>query len=167
VRIARVTLGRRAVWGSIAVAAGLLGTGATAHGLVNGDRHPPAARAAKVEALNEKLSLTITKIVGNTIYAKGTSTGAVKGTGAFYLTLTNATRAKAEMYGVSTHGKLRVGGAASYRVSGPVSEFKGNVTLLSGSGAYAHARSLGIAFKGKLNRQNFKASVELNGKWDY
>ncbi len=156
----------RALWGSIIFAAVLLGAGATANGRGNGHHRAPVAHAVKVEELNEKLKLTITKIKGNTIYAQGTSSGSIKGSGAFYLTLTNATRAKAEMYGGNSRGKLRVAGAATYRVSGPVSEFKGNVTTLSGSGIYAHARNLGLSFKGNLNRQTFEASLEVHGQWD-
>lgn len=152
--------------GLVISAALLAGTSATASGIPSVGVHVPTARMAKVEPLNETLSLNITKIKGNTIYASGHSTGTVSGTGVFYLTLVNASHAKAEMNGSNSKGSVHCAGAANYRVSGAVSYFSGTVTSFSGSHGYAHARNLGITFTGSLNRTTYEASVKLHGKWE-
>jgi hypothetical protein len=170
VRLGRGSGGKlapRALLGSITVAAALLGAGAaTADGVAGGRTPVSSAHVARVEALRETLTLSITKIKGNTIYAQGKSRGAINGTGVFYLTLINASHAKAEMTGNNSHGSVRAAGAAKYRVSGAVSYFSGTVTRFAGARGYAHARSLGISFEGKLNRSTFEASVKLHGRWD-
>ena len=52
-----------------------------------------------------------------------------------------------------THG--HVVGATGY--------FEGGITIIGGSGSYAHTSGTGLEFKGTLNRQSFRMTAELHG----
>jgi hypothetical protein len=128
--------------------------------------HGPPARGARVETLNLTLSLKISAIKGNTIYAHGRSTGTLVGSGSFNLTLLNASRATATFSGSSSHGGIAGSGVGHYRVSGALSYFTGSVTSLRGSGGYSGAKSLGISVHGTVNRQAFTVTIKIHGEWD-
>jgi hypothetical protein len=129
-------------------------------------QHGPSARAARIETINETLSLKISSIKGNTIYGHGSSKGAIAGTGSFNLTLQNASRATATFSGASSRGGFAGSGTGNYRVSGALSYFTGSVNSLRGNGGYAGAKTLGISVSGTVNRQTFTMTITLHGKWD-
>lgn len=128
--------------------------------------HSPPARGARVESINETLSLDISSIKGNTIYGHGRTSGAIAGSGSFDLTLQNASRATASFSGANSRGGVAGSGTGHYRVSGALSYFTGSVSSLRGSGGYSGAKSLGISVSGTINRQTFTMTVTMHGKWD-
>lgn len=125
-----------------------------------------AKQASSVHSLNERMSLKITSIKGNTIYARGPVSGSIPGNGSFNLTLKNASRASSVFSGGNSHGGVAGTGNGRYRVSGAVSYFSGSVNSFRGSGRYAHARSLGVSVSGTVNRQTFIVTMTLHGRWE-
>jgi hypothetical protein len=137
-------------------------------GATHGSRGTVQAQVARSEGVNQSIVLRVTKIQGSTIDAQGQSSKEpIDGNIAFYLTLSNASKAKATFTGSNSHGSVRGSGNASYHVAGGISYFSGTVSSLTGTGRYSHARSLGIKFSGTLNRQTFKVSMALHGSWSH
>jgi hypothetical protein len=128
--------------------------------------HRPSARGARVEDINETLSLNISSIKGNTIYAHGRSSGTIAGSGSFNLTLLNASRATAAFSGANSHGGVAGTGTGHYRVSGALSYFTGSVSSLRGSGGYSGAKPLAISVSGTVNRQTYTVTIAMHGKWE-
>jgi hypothetical protein len=124
------------------------------------------AHAARVESVDQTLALRVTKIQNTTIEAEGRSSNEpIIGTLKFDLTLVNASRGKANFVAGNSGGTIRGVGVSNYHASGSLAYFKGSITSLSGTGKYAHYRSLGFSFSGTLNRRVFRVSVTLVGKW--
>ncbi len=123
------------------------------------------AKAAKTETLNESFHLHLTKVKGSKIYAQGKGTGTVTGAATFDLTLVTASRATANFTGTNSGGSMTGVGTGSYRVSGSMSYFSGNVTSVHGSGHFAGVSNLGIKISGVVNRKTFEMSMTMSGKW--
>ncbi len=131
--------------------------------------HPVAgvrgAKAARTETLNESFHLHLTKVKGNKLYAEGKSTGTIVGAVTFDLTLVTASRATANFIGTNSSGSMTGVGTGSYRVSGSMSYFSGNVTSVHGSGRYGRVANLGIKISGTVNRKTFEMSMTMHGNW--
>jgi hypothetical protein len=136
------------------------GAGSREHAIVR-----RRARAAATETLNEQMRMHITSVKGKRISGEGSASGTVAGSVSFNLVLTTGSRGSAEFSGRNSHGTIEATGAASYRVSGPVSYYTGSVTSITGTGKYAHAHSLGLTFSGTLNRRTYEVIFQLHGKW--
>jgi hypothetical protein len=123
------------------------------------------ARIADVEAVKLKLSLEITSIKGNIIFAQGRVSGPkFNGSAYLHLNLINASRAQASFNAYNSHGSLSGTGSAPYRVSGTVSYFTGGNPSIRGTGKYAKTKSLGMKMSGSMNRRTLQIAVNLQGR---
>ncbi len=124
-----------------------------------------SAQAAKIESVNETVSMRVTKIQNTTINAEGrSSTGLIVGSLNFDLTLLNASHGKANFVAASSSGTVRGVGLSNYHASGATAYFKGTITSLVGTGKYAHFKDLGMSYSGTLNRRLYRVSVTLVGR---
>lgn len=130
---------------------------------------PSANTGAPAEAssqnFEESLNMRITKKHGNRLKAKGRATGTVDTKGSLKLHLITGSKARATFFGQNSDGTLSGTIAARYRVSGAISRYTGKITSLTGTGRYAHAKSLGISFTGTVNRRSHKVTGTLAGRW--
>lgn len=135
----------------------------------------PKARAATIETVNSTLTMSVTKIKGNTVISQGQDvsgfSGQIDGVASLYLTLENGAMARSTFTIVNNpkngdgNGSLRGGTSGNYHVSGATSYFTGNITSLSGTGTFARAKNLGLHITGTLNRRTYKISATLKGKF--
>lgn len=124
-----------------------------------------ASARASSQSFEESLHMRLTKKHGNRLKAKGRATGTVDTKGSLKLHLITGSKARATFYGQNSHGTLSGTIAARYRVSGAISRYTGKITSLTGTGQYAHAKSLGITFSGTVNRRSHKVTGTLTGRW--
>jgi hypothetical protein len=125
----------------------------------------PAQERAGAQAIEEVMNMHITKAQGKVVLASGSSTGSVAGPVTWRLVLSSGSQATATFVGHNAKGTMEGSASASYRVAGPISYYSGEVTKLSGTGSYAHARSLGIRFSGAVNRKTYQVKIKLAGRW--
>ncbi|MGN6664379.1 MAG: hypothetical protein ACTHK6_09295 [Solirubrobacterales bacterium] len=124
----------------------------------------PRARASG-QNFEESLGMRIKKKHGNRLTAKGGASGTVDAKATLKLHLITGSKARATFFGRNSHGTLSGTIAARYRVSGAISRYTGRITSLTGTGRYAHAKSLGISFSGTVNRRSHKVTGSLTGRW--
>jgi hypothetical protein len=122
------------------------------------------ARSAGTISLSETGHLHLTSHHGFTLNEQGTASGSISGTIYVHLNLvsTNHVTAEVSIYpsGSSITGKA----SASYRPAGRVATFSGTMTVLRGTGRYAHAHGTGLAFSGTIQRVNDALTVHVTGR---
>ncbi len=155
-----------------ALAAALVGvSSAPAEGAAHRSAIGPASTsAAKVENVNEVLSLRVTKIEGDRIFSQGQPLhGQIKGVASFAITLENGAKARAVFTIVDNDdggdGSVHGVGIGKYYASGTTTYFSGSKLTINGTGKFAHAKLLVASIVGTLNRRTYRISATLKGKF--
>jgi hypothetical protein len=120
--------------------------------------------ANDASSINEKVSLEITQIKGDLIYAAGRATGSFTAPASLYLKLVNASRAEAQIYVKNSQGSLYAYGVASYYAVGSASFFKGIKGGMRGTGKFADVKNEGVKMSGTMNRRTLQISILFRGK---
>lgn len=126
---------------------------------------PVDSEAARTRSLDEVMHMTIKKVKGKRVTARGRAVGTVAGKGSFHLVLSSGSHATATFFGRNSKGTISGTGVAEYSVAGAISYYSGRITSLRGTGRYAHAASRGITFSGTVNRRTYEVKMHLRGRW--
>ncbi len=125
----------------------------------------PEARAARTFTLSESGRLRLTSHHGFTLNEQGSATGTIHGTIYIHLHVVSTNRVTAEVNIYPSGGGSLTGMAsASYHPSGAVASFSGTMSIVRGSGHYAHARGSGLSFSGTIQRSNDAVTVRVSGR---
>jgi hypothetical protein len=131
-----------------------------------GSSQAATAHAARTVNLAESAHLHRTSSNGVHLNEQGSATGTIKGTIYIHLTVSaNHVRAEVSIY--PHGGSLTATGSASYHVVGGFAPFSGTITVVRGSGTYAHAHSGSLRFTGSIQRSNDAVTVQLSGRLSY
>ncbi len=143
---------------SLASFCALLALPAASHGL--------SARAARTVSLTEAARLHRTSSSGVHLNEQGSATGTINGPIYLHLRVSiNQARAEVNIY--PHGGSLTAVGSAAYHVVGGFAPFSGTITVVRGTGIYAHARSGSLRFTGSIRRSNDDVTVQLSGRLSY
>ncbi len=124
------------------------------------------AHAARTVNLAESARLHRTSSSGVHLNEQGDATGTIKGTIYLHLSVSaNHVRAEVNIY--PHGGSLTARGSATYHVIGGFAPFAGTITVVRGTGTYAHAYSGSLRFTGSIQRSNDAATVQLSGRLSY
>ena len=124
------------------------------------------AHAARSVNLAESARLHRTSSSGVHLNEQGRASGTI--TGAMYIHLkVSANHVSAEVSIYPHRGSLTAVGSASYHVNGGFAPFSGTITVVRGSGTYAHAHSGRLRFTGSIQRSNDAVTVQLSGRLSY
>ncbi len=124
----------------------------------------PAAAAARTISLNESAHLHLTSHHGFTLNEVGNATGTISAPIYIHLKISSTNRVSAEINIYPHGGSLTGQASAAYRVTGPTASFSGSMTLVRGSGSYAHAHGMGLRFTGTIKRVSDAVTVQLSGR---
>ncbi len=125
-----------------------------------------SAHAARTLNLSESAQLHRTSSSGVHLNEQGTASGTIRGSIYIHLRV-SANRVGAEVSIYPHGGSLTATGSASYHVVGGSAPFSGTVTIIRGSGTYAHAHSGTLRFSGSIRRSDDAVSVRLSGPLNY
>jgi hypothetical protein len=152
---------------SVAVVVCLLAAAVCALALSAGGASGAGARAARTVVLNENGRLHLTSHHTTHLNLQGTATGSIRGTIYIHLNVTSPTRVSAEVSIYPSNGSLTGVSTASYHASGGHATFSGTLSIIRGSGAYAHAHASALGFSGTIQRSNDATSVHVSGPLSY
>lgn len=120
--------------------------------------------AARTISLNDRGRLRLTSHHGFTLNEVGTATGTIRGPLYIHLHIVSTNRVTAEVNVYPRNGTLTGYARASYHPSGATASFNGTMTVLRGSGAYAHAHGSGLSFSGTIARSSDAVTVRVSGR---
>jgi hypothetical protein len=124
------------------------------------------AHAARTVTLSETARLQRTSSNGVHLDERGTASGTIKGTIYIHLKV-SSNHVSAEVSIYPHGGSLTATGSASYHVSGGYAPFSGSISVVRGTGTYAHARSGPLRFTGSIQRSNDAVTAQLSGRLSY
>ncbi|HEY2216332.1 MAG TPA: hypothetical protein VGH21_02480 [Solirubrobacteraceae bacterium] len=124
------------------------------------------ARDARSVALNESGQLHLTSRHGFTLDERGTAYGSVSGSIFVHLTIVSTSRVVAEVNLYPPGGSISGQASASYHRGGSTASFAGTISIVKGTGRYAHARGSGLSFSGTIRRSDEAISVRVRGTVD-
>jgi hypothetical protein len=150
---------RSLVGGLLAVAAGSLVVVVGVSGAAGS-----TARAARTISLNDSAHLHRISSHGFKLYETGQATGTIKGTIYLHLNVTSTNRVTAEISVYPKGSSMTGTGTASYHVVGGTANFSGTMSIVRGTGRYAHAHGSGLHFSGTIQRSNDAVTVHVSGK---
>jgi hypothetical protein len=122
------------------------------------------AHTARTIALNESANLHLTSKHGFTLNEQGEASGTARGTIYVHLTIVSSSRVTAEINFYPSNGSISSRGSASYHRGHSSASFAGTLSIVSSSGAYAHAHGSGLGFSGTIKRSNDAISVHVSGR---
>jgi hypothetical protein len=123
------------------------------------------AHLARTVTINETGHLHLTSHSGFTLNEQGTTGGTIAGTIYLHLHIVATNRVTAEV-NIYPHGSSITGRASgSYRSAGATASFTGTMSVIRGSGAYAHASGSGLHFSGTVARVNDAVTVHVRGSF--
>jgi hypothetical protein len=128
--------------------------------------HASQARAARTVNLAERARLHRTSSRGVRLDEQGNTSGTITGTIYIHLKVySNHVSAEVNIY--PHGGSLTATGSAGYHVNGGYAPFSGTITVLRGTGTYAHAHSGSLRFTGSIQRSNDAVTAQLSGRLSY
>jgi hypothetical protein len=132
-----------------------------------GASHAAWARTARTVNLAESAHLRRTGPPnGVHLNERGTASGTINGTIYIHLRVYEH-HVSAEVNIYPHGGSLTATGSASYHVNGGFAPFSGTITVVRGTGTYAHAHSSALRFTGSFQRTNDAVTVQLSGRLSY
>ncbi len=127
----------------------------------------PTARTARSLTVKDEAKLHFVKSSGSTLFDEGNASGTIPGKIKISFTYTGSPTVSSAFTISTSSGAIRV--RASGRLSSPTSptpSFKGQLTVIGGSGRYAHAGG-GGALYGVFNRRTYAITVQARGTVHY
>lgn len=131
--------------------------------LCGGVSRAAVAHAARTFSLSESGHLHLTSKHKFTLNEQGSTYGTIYGTIYIHLNIVSTNRVTAEVSIYPSGGSLTGEASASYHPAGAVATFNGTMTIVRGTGSYAHARGSGLSFTGTVQRINEAVTVHVNG----
>lgn len=123
------------------------------------------AGVARTISLNETGRLHLTSKHNFTLNEEGSASGSAAGTIYVHLTAVSSSRVTAEVNIYPHGGSLSGRGTGSYRRSGAIASFSGSMSIVGGTGSYAHVHGSGLSFSGTIQETNHDAiTVHVSGR---
>jgi hypothetical protein len=123
------------------------------------------ARVARTATLNESGHLHLTSKHNFTLNEVGSASGTAVGTIYVHLTAVSSSRVTVEVEIYPHGGSLSGRGSASYTRAGALASFSGAMTIVGGTGSYAHVHGSGLSFNGTIAESNDDAiTVHVSGR---
>jgi hypothetical protein len=124
-----------------------------------------SATAARTLSLNETGHLHLTSKHNFTLNEEGSASGTATGRIYVHLTTTSSSRVSAEVNIYPHAGSISGRGTGSYRRSGTTASFSGSMSIVGGTGSYAHIRGTALSFSGTIQESaNDPITVHVNGR---
>jgi hypothetical protein len=125
----------------------------------------PSAHVARTVSLNETGHLHLTSKHNYTLNEQGTASGTAPGSIYVHLTAVSTSRVTAEINIYPHGGSLTGTGTASYHRMGSTAGFSGSMSIVRGTGSYAHAHGSGLSFSGTIaESSNDAIAVHVSGR---
>jgi hypothetical protein len=154
------TLASLAVWLGVSLAVPSTSAHASGPGAVAAQ-----ARAARTVTLNETGRLHLTSKHNFTLNEVGSASGTAAGRIYVHLTAVSSSRVTVEVNIYPHGGSLSGRGSASYRRAGAIASFSGSMTIVGGTGGYAHIHGSGLSFNGTIAESDSDAiTVHVSGR---
>jgi hypothetical protein len=138
--------------------------GATATG-TTARRAPAPARAAHVVNAKDEGHLHLVSESGSNLVEEGTVTGTIPGRVKVNFNIGPTVRASFTIY-ARGGGTISGRGQGTLRSTGLYSTFGGSLSVVHGTGRYAHAHGTGGLY-GAINRKTYALTVQTVGKLYY
>jgi hypothetical protein len=122
-----------------------------------------AVHAARAISLNDSGQLHLTSRHGFTLDEQGSASGSVSGPMYVHLTIVSTTRVVAEVNFYPRGGSISGRATASYRRGSSTASFSGTLSILRGTGGYAHVHGSGLSFSGTIRRSDEAIAVQVHG----
>jgi hypothetical protein len=123
------------------------------------------AHAARTSLLDETGRLHLISKHNFTLNEQGVAAGTAAGTIYVHLTAVSSTRVTAEVSIDPRGGSITGYGTGSYRRLGSTAQFAGSMSIVRGSGSYAHVRGSGLSFSGTISESDDDAiTVHVSGR---
>lgn len=148
-------IGKRAAAGLVALAGAACAIACASGG--------SQALAAGAISLNESARLHLTSRHGFTLDEQGSASGSVSGPMYVHLTIVSTTRVIAEVNFYPHGGSITGKATASYRRGSSTAGFSGTLSIVRGTGSYAHVHGSGLSFNGTIRRSDEAIAVQVRG----
>jgi hypothetical protein len=125
---------------------------------------PVVARAARAISLNESARLHLTSRHGFTLDEQGSASGSVSGPMYVHLTIVSTVRVVAEVNFYPRGGSISDKATASYKRGSSTASFAGTLSIVRGTGSYAHVHGSGLSFSGTIRRSDEAIAVQVHGE---
>jgi len=124
------------------------------------------ARIARTYVLSEtgQLHRTGGRQTINQINEQGSASGTITGTIYIHLHETSPNSVTAEVNIYPAGGSITGTAGAGFRNNGSYATFNGTMTIVRGTGRYAHAHGSGLSFTGTIQRGNDATTVRVKGR---
>ena len=123
-----------------------------------------SAHAARTISLNEYGSLRLTSKQEFTLNERGAAMGTIPGTIYVHLRIVSTSRVSAEISIYPSHGSVTGYATASYHRGSETANFQGSMSIVRGTGTYAHAHGSGLSFSGTIQRVGDAITVRVSGR---
>lgn len=153
---------------SLILLAGMLGlvSGVTvpAATAVSPTHRAPVASAARSVQLKLSVNTYLVGRAGRTFNERGRVSGSINGTVAGHFVSIESTRGRAEFIIYDSHGgSLTCVVITHGQVVGAIVHGEGTLSIVKGTGRWAHARSTSIRYTGTVDRRNFRGAGQMLG----
>jgi hypothetical protein len=123
------------------------------------------ATAARTLSLNETGHLHLTSKHNLTLNEEGSASGTATGRIYVHLTTVSSTRVTAEVNIYPHGGSISGRGSGSFRRSGTTASFSGSMSIVGGTGSYAHIHGTALSFSGTIQESaSDPITVHVNGR---
>jgi hypothetical protein len=127
-------------------------------------RRGAAAQTARVVNGYDNASLHLVHSSGSTLFEEGRASGALPGSMRAVIELGPVLRGSFTLY--TRNGQVRGRGTATPHGTGRYESFGGTVTIIGGTGRYAHAHGSDGLY-GSLDRRTLNVKVQTRGHFHY
>lgn len=123
----------------------------------------PAATATRTLSVHDQAALRLTSQRGlQTLSESGRATGTIPATISLKMTI-SYTHAKITFTAQAHGGTLQGRGETTYFAAGSTAHFTGSLTIMHGTGTYAHASGHGLRIQGVEQRSSYALSFSVTG----
>lgn len=119
--------------------------------------------ASRTVSLNDSANLHKISSHGLKLYESGTATGSIGGMLYLHLNVTSTRSVTAEISVYPKGASMTGTGSASYEVRGSTAKFSGTMSIVRGTGTYAHVHGTGLKFSGTIQRSTDAVTVHVSG----
>jgi hypothetical protein len=125
------------------------------------------AKMARSLSLSDVGHLHLASHKGFTLNEVGSASGTISGSLYLHLHVVSTNRVSAELSVYPSGSSMTGVASGSYRNNGSTASFTGTMSIVRGTGKYAHARGSGLSFSGTVQRSNDAVTVHVSGKLTY
>jgi hypothetical protein len=125
------------------------------------------ARVARSLSLNDSGRLHLTSHKGFTLNESGSASGTISGSLYLHLKVVSTRSVSAELSVYPSGSSMTGVATGTYSNKGATASFSGTMSIVRGTGKYAHAHGSGLSFSGTVERSNDAVTVHVSGKLSY